>query len=335
MKIAQLSTCHENTPPVKYGSINRIVSTLTEELVRRGHDVTLFATAKSTTRARLKWVFEEPREGFYHIDDDWVHVIKSLTNGERFDIVHNHNIYGGVSLCSLANCRGYLTTCHTKPNLTFLRHFLPHNFVALSHSHFARMSELAPLATIYPAIDLVDYPFDYEKGEYLLYLGQISHEKGTKEAIQVANELGVPLQIAGVVAPWNKSYFDVEIEPLLNDRIRFVGEVGGTEKLDLLRGAKCLIFPSNTEETFGLAMIEAMVCGTPVVGTSKGAIPEVVLDGETGFVADGVEALVEAAQKIGDIDPYRCRAHVRETFSVERMASNYLALYDTLLARQL
>jgi glycosyltransferase involved in cell wall biosynthesis len=330
MRIAQISTCHEATPPLRYGSINRIVSELTECLVRRGHEVVLYATGDSSTSARLEYVFEAPSPGFYNIDDDWVHVIKALTTGEHFDLVHNHNIYGGVGLAFLAECDAYLTTVHTKPNMQFLKHFQGHNLVALSESHGRMLASLNPLRVITPGLSPDAYPFTEDKEEYILLLGQIGHHKGTREAIDVAESLGMELRIAGLVAPWNEPYFQAEVKPRLRGRISFVGEVGGTDRLDLLRRARCLILPSNALETFGLVLIEAMACGTPVVGTTRGAIPEVVVPGQTGFLADDLAGLADAVRGCDRLDPRQCREHVLKHFTAERMTDDYEDLYAAL-----
>lgn len=334
MRIAQLSTPHERTPPTAYGSINRVVSGLTEELVRRGHDVTLYATGDSRTSARLRWLFDSPSDQFVDTGRDWLHSLHSLRVREHFDIVHNHNVYSGAALGFLADTDVFLTTSHffSPADLDFYSHLPRQQLVAQSQAQRRMMGALDPVAVVPPGIDVTEYPLCREKDDYLLVLGQIGRHKGTVEAVQVARLVGRPLVLAGPVAPWNRQYFEQEVEPLLGPDVSYVGEVGGQRRLALLQRARCLLMPSNGEESFGLVLVEAMACGTPAVGTDHGAIPEVIEHGVSGFVASSVPELALVVERCGAISAAACRRRVERCFTLDRMTDAYLKLYRSLRA---
>ncbi len=333
LRIAQVSTCHEATPPTGYGSINRIVSDLTECLVSRGHEVTLFATGDSVTTAQLRSWFPSPSADFVDVGRDWLHSLFSLTTGESFDVVHNHNVYSGVALGQFAQAGAFVTTSHffSDRDLDFYSYVPAHQFVALSDSQRARMDKLRPIAVIRPGIEPATYLFSAQKHDYLLMLGQIGDHKGTVEGIDVAQRLGLPLRIAGPIAPWNKEYYRDRVQPLLSSNIRYLGEVGGRDRLRLLRDARCLLFPSKEAETFGLVLLEAMASGTPAVALRKGAADEILIDGVTGYVCDDLEGMIDAVASCHEISARACRHHVRDHFHRERMTDDYLALYHRLL----
>jgi glycosyltransferase involved in cell wall biosynthesis len=340
LRIALISTPHESTPPLAYGSINRIVADLTHELVLRGHEVEVFATGDSTAGGTLRAVYDAPGEQFYDVSRDWMHALHSLRQVRDVDVVHNHNLFSGVALAFLAQARTYLTTAHYYTHRD--QHLLSlaglpsvgHSVVAQSEAQQRRMSWLHPVAVIPPGIRPDLYGFDAHHDGYLLVLGVVGEHKGVREAIDVARTCGYPLIIAGPVPPWCERYYLQQIVPELHGRIQYIGEVGGEERLRLLQRARGLLMLSKAPETFGLSCVEAMVSGTPTVVSGRGALPEIVQHGVTGFVADGHLEWCKAVDALGTIRPEACRAHVEQKYTAAHMADRYLAVYDWLLQRE-
>lgn len=331
MRIAEISTVHETTPPRRYGSINRIVSGLTEGLVARGHDVTLFASADSETAAHLIGTFATAPADFYRIDEDWVHVIQSMRScSDGFDVIHNHNIYGGPALEFLVQPTPMVTTSHTDPNHRFLRHFPDHMYVVLSDSHQRRMEPYRVVRRIYPGLDLADYTMTSDKDDYLLYLGQVRQQKGVVEAIEIAKRCGRDLVIAGPIPPWEAEFFRARVEPRCSSNVRYVGDVGGAERERLLATCFALLAPSQMSETFGLVLIEAMASGTVPIATPVGAYPEVIVDRQTGFLASSLDEYLSCINRVHELDPASLRAYVQTQFSMERMISDYEDLFYEL-----
>lgn len=344
MRIAQVAPLYEAVPPRLYGGTERVVSWLTEELVRRGHEVTLFASGDSRTGARL--VAPWPRA--LRLDDSQPDpmVLHSLllaevfSRADQFDVIHAH--------CdALAFPYGRLVptpvvhTMHGRLDLEYLAHVLARlpglPLVSISDAQRAPLAHL-PLnwvATVHHGLPIDQVPFDGNGGAggYLVFLGRLSPEKRPDIAIAVARQLGLPLKIAAKIDRPDRDYVEREIRPLLaHPLVEFIGEVSDAEKWELLREALALIFPIDWPEPFGLVVIEALACGTPVVARPCGAVPELIADGEVGFVADTEEELVAAVKRIDVIDRARCRRWVEEHFSVQAMTDRYEAVYRRLAA---
>lgn len=328
-------------PPVAYGGTELIVSLLTEEYVKRGHDVTLFASGDSITRAKLVSVCS------YHLRDsdrdkgilNTLNAVTCLEKAHEFDIIHNNTLLEGMSIAGLVKTP-MLTTLHGNLNgdwrLLFAHYKGWYNTISRSaksllpdKEHFAGI--------IYNAIDVKAFPFNGSRSEsYLLFLSRISHEKGPHLAIEVAKKLGIRLIIAGNVDTVDERYFRDEILPKVDgDLIKYVGEVDFNKKIELMAGAYCLLAPITWPEPFGLFMVEAMACGTPVIALNNGSAPEVVKDGETGFVVNTLIEMADAVEKTRNIDRALCRKHVELKFDAPRMVDDYLKTYERILQENL
>lgn len=325
-----------------YGGTERVVSYLTEELVRCGHRVTLFASGDSRTDARLVPVAARPlRARGVRADQAHVELLRELdlvfARAEEFDLIHCHVDYEAFSRARLSRTPT-LHTLHGRLDLPHLaaiyREFDETPLVSISQ---AQRTALAPLevnwmSTVHHGLPLALYPYSPVVGDYLLFLGRISPEKRPDLAIEVAKRAGIRLKIAAKVDAADREYFARVIRAAMDHPlIEFLGEVDQPTKLPLLRGARALIFPIDWPEPFGLVMIEAMACGTPVVARPLASVPEVVVDGHTGFLATSVDELVEAVREVGRLDRAECRRHVEQRFSVQQMATRYEAIYRRLV----
>lgn len=340
MRIAMVAPLELRVPPLGYGGIELVVSLLTEELVRRGHDVTLFASGDSLTRAKLVSVCPRFLRGSGRDSGilTMLNLLACLERAEEFDIIHNHTHFEGLSTAGLV-CTPVLTTLHgglAGDWLLLFQHYKGwYNTISRSAKALLPPKERF-VGVIYNAIDCSSYPFNRgPRGDYLLFLSRISAEKGPHLAIEVARRLVRRLIIAGNVHPVDKEYFQSQVWPHIDgDRIRYVGEADYSRKRELCGGALCLLAPITWPEPFGLFLVEAMACGTPVVAFGQGAAPEVVRHGVTGFIVETLEEMVEAVQRVGEIDPRACREHVEGHFDVPRMAADYLAAYRRILAAE-
>jgi glycosyltransferase involved in cell wall biosynthesis len=311
------------------------VSLLTEELVRRGHDVTLYATGDSLTGARLRSVCPYPLRAVdpaNPLSYQLVHLAALLRDSHEFDVIHNHC---GELLMAFApvTAAPMLTTVHgpMAPETRIVWDHYDGYFNSISQSAKNGFPDRGYVGVVYNGVDVGSFPFCAEKDDYLLFLGRLSLEKGTHLAIEVARALGQRLILAGKVDRVDRQYFDEKVAPLIDGSlVTFVGEADAPGKRELFAHARCLLHPVTWPEPFGLVMAEAMACGTPVVGLRQGSVPEVVRHGETGFVVDSVDEMVEAVQCVQDIDPYRCRAHVAARFSADQMVSGYERLYQQI-----
>ncbi len=333
LRIAQIAPPHRAIPPAGYGGSELVAGNLTEELVRRGHEVTLFAHPDSTTSARLV-AFPEAA-GITDFDrHELVHAARALERAADFDIVHNHCLSVGPALAALAAGATVVSTLHYQH--TIAPAFPEHPYVAISRSQRALAKALNVVAVVYNGIDCARFPLtEHERRSgYLLYMGRMDARKGTDIAIQVARLLNAELVLAGPPPAQDQvPFYEEHVRPWIGGRITYVGEAKGRRKIELLARARCVLVPSRWNEPFGLVACEAMACGTPVVASTRGALPELIADGETGFLAATPEEMAAAVERAGEISPRRCRRHVAERFSTASMADGYLAVYDALLSR--
>lgn len=339
MRIAQLAPLVERVPPKKYGGTERVVHALTEELVRRGHEVTLFATRDSQTTARLIAPYAHAlRESRLSrgAGQTWtlLHIGLAYEMRREFDIIHDHLVPHSMptaNLCEVpvvATMHGAFTT-ESKEMLKRLR---SPNIVAISHAQ-ARVAEGINLAgVVYNGLPLEMMQFGETPGDYLLYVGRLSMEKGVHHAIEVALELDLPLILAAKLDDADRDYFDDFIEPRLSDSVRWIGEVDEQERNRLMCGARCMLHPVLWREPFGLTLIESMACGCPVVAFGRGSIPEIIREGVSGFVVEDTDEMVVAVMRLGEIDRAGCRAYALENFSTGRMADGYEKIYRHLTA---
>jgi len=341
LRIAQVAPLYESVPPTHYGGTERIVSYLTEELVAQGHDVTLFASGDSRTKATL--VAACPRS--LRLDPACVdqlahHVLmleRVMQRADEFDIVHFHIDYLHFPL-SRRQRLTQVTTLHGRldiPDLVPLyNEFREMPLVSISNAQRAPLPWVNWQDTVYHGLPVDRYRFRPETGQYLACLGRISPEKGIDRAIEIAKQVGIPLKIAAKVDRADRDYFAQVIEPLLDHPlVEYLGEIGDDRKDEFLGNAYALLFPIDWPEPFGIVMIEAMACGTPVIAYSSGSVPEVMEQGRTGFIVDQLEDAVQAVRRVPLLSRARCREIFEERFTAARMARDYLDVYTRLIAR--
>jgi glycosyltransferase involved in cell wall biosynthesis len=339
MRIAILAPPWFPIPPPRYGGIEWVVALLADGLVDAGHDVTLFATGEARTRAKVAASFSESRP--LEIGRTWTeleHAVEWIANADDFEVVNDHTgplgaVLGGLtSTPFLHTVHGTLTGEAGKIYSRIASVAPTIGLVSISLNQRKPCPDLRWAANIPNALDLAAYPVEPHRGDYLFFLGRLSPDKGCHRAIEVANEAGVPLKIAGKMHDAaEKYYFETEVRPRLGERVEYLGEVSHGEKVDLLQNARATLFPIQWEEPFGLVMIESMACGTPVIATRRGAVPEVVDDGRGGIIVDDHREMVAALAAADDLDPLDCRRYVEERFSPERMVREYEAAYRAVL----
>lgn len=340
MRILQLAPLWETVPPPAYGGTEAVVALLTDELVRRGHDVTLCASGDSRTLAHLSSVYHRSLRTADDLKDrapyDWLHVAAALEMAHKFDIVHNHAGDLAMAFSGLISTP-VLSTMHcliTPDNRRIWDHYRWY-YNTISESERRRMPPIAggiDLGFVHNGIDVGSFPFASDKDDYLLFLSRISPEKGPHLAVEAAKRLGKRLLIAGKVDAYDRAFFETVVRPLIDgDRVQFLGEANARQKRELYVRASCLLMPLQWDEPFGLVMAEAMACGTPVIAFARGAAPEIIKDGVTGYLVDDVDGMVRAFSRLDRIDPAACRRHVQENFSAERMTDRYLELYEHIL----
>ncbi|GAB4356855.1 MAG: glycosyltransferase family 4 protein [Immundisolibacter sp.] len=339
MRIAQVAPLYESVPPRYYGGTERVVSYLTEELCRLGHAVTLFASGDSVTSARL--VAACPRAlrlGGHCVDPIAHHVLmleQIFRRAGEFDVIHFHIDYLQFPLLRRQKLP-HVTTLHGRLDIPDLgplyREFREIPVVSISNAQRQPLPWLNWQGTVYHGLPEDLYRFYPEPGSYFAFLGRISPEKRVDRAIEIAKRVGIPLKIAAKVDRADKEYFDTVIAPLLRDPlVEFVGEVGDSEKNAFLGEALALLFPIDWPEPFGLVMIEAMACGTPVIAYRQGSVPEVMQEPDTGFIVNTLEDAVAAARRIPQLSRHRCREVFEQRFTARRMAVNYLRIYEHLM----
>jgi len=338
VKIAQVAPLFESVPPKLYGGTERIVSYLTEELVRMGHDVTLFASGDSVTGATLVPCCERSLRLDPACKDQFAHHIveleQVLRRAEEFDLVHFHVDYLHFPL-SRRNPHRHVTTLHGRLDLPDLvplyREFPEMPVVSISDAQRAPVAWANWQGTVYHGIPADLHRFRERSGDYLVFLGRLSPEKRCDRAIEIARQVGMELRVAAKVDVADREYFETVIRPLLKEPgVEFLGEVDEAGKDDLLGNAAALLFPIDWPEPFGLVMIESMACGTPVIAFRRGSVPEVMAEGVTGFVCDTVDEAVRAVRNLSSVSRRGCRAVFDDRFTARRMAEDYLDVYRRL-----
>jgi glycosyltransferase involved in cell wall biosynthesis len=336
MRIAMLAPISWRTPPRHYGPWELVTSLLTEALVARGVDVTLFATADSLTSAKLASVCARPYSEDPSIDAkvwELLHVAHVFERAAEFDLIHNQADFVPLAFSRLVDTP-LVTTIHgfSSPRIVpvFERYQERVSYVAISDAD--RHPDLRYAATIHHGIPLASFPFDPVGTEDLLYFGRIHPHKGAADAIEVARRTSRRLVMAGIVQ--DADYHAREVAPAIDgERVVYHGPVGGETRTRTLGAARALLHLIHFDEPFGLSVVEAMACGTPVIANNRGAMPELIEHGVTGFLVDDLDGAVEAVARIGEIDRAACRAAVAARFSVDHMADRYLALYRKVLRR--
>lgn len=339
MRIAQVSPLFESVPPKNYGGTERVVSYLTEELVERGHEVTLFASGDSKTKARLIPSCPVSLRLSNNCKSELVnHVIQLQMVQDKlqeFDIIHYHTDYFHYPLSKL-NGSVHLTTLHGRLDLPDLQRlyntFKDVPLVSISDSQQKPLPQANWVNTIYHGLPKTLYSFHEKKGEYLAFLGRICPEKGVEESIELAKRTGIPLKIAAKVDDADKEYYEKIIKPKLNHPlIEFIGEIGEKEKDEFLGNAICTLFLIDWPEPFGLVMIESIACGTPVLACGAGSVPEIIDHGTTGYMVSSMDQVDKAVHEILNIDRTGCREKFEERFSAQRMTTDYLKTYHQLV----
>jgi glycosyltransferase involved in cell wall biosynthesis len=339
MRIAQVAPLFESVPPKCYGGTERVVSYLTEELVRQGHEVTLFASGDSVTTARLVPACRRSLRLDPRCQNQMTHHLVMLEQvfrcSDQFDIIHFHVDYMHYPL-SRRESVTHVTTLHGRldiPDLVPLyREFQDIPVISISNGQREPLPWANWQATVYHGLPADLYRFREKPGRYLAFLGRISPEKRVDRALEIAKRVGMPLKIAAKIDRVDKNYFDSDIAPLLRDPlVEFVGEISDGDKDEFLGNAYALLFPIDWPEPFGLVMIEAMACGTPVVAYRDGAVPEVMKEGHTGFVVEGLEDAVEAVRRVSQLSRRRCRDVFEKRFTAMRMAHDYVRIFERLI----
>lgn len=339
MKIAQIAPLWESVPPKLYGGTERIVSYLTEELVRLGHDVTLFASGDSVTAARLVPASPESlrlRTGIFNRDAPLVMLLeKAFGASEQFDVLHSHLDFIGFPV--VRRCTApVITTLHGRLDLPELvpvfQEFAEMPLVSISNAQRKPLSWANWQATVHHGLPRDLYSFHPIPGKYLAFLGRISPEKRPDHAIEIAKRTGLPLRIAAKVDPADRTYFEAEIEPLMSHPlVEYVGEISDEEKNAFLGDAMALVCPYDWPEPFGLVLIEALACGTPVLAYRRGSIPEILENGRTGFICETLDEMASAVAQISTVNREDCRQAFNERFTVERMALDYVNVYRQMV----
>lgn len=338
MRIAVLSPISWRTPPRHYGPWESVVSLLTEELVKLGADVTLFATADSQTSGKLVAVCPRPYSEDPSIDPkvaECLHISEAFEHAAEFDIIHNHYDFLPLTYSGLVDTP-VVTTIHGFSSPLIIPVYEKYNhrgyYVAISESD--KSPQLDYVATVHHGIDIAQFPFTDTRGKYLLFFGRIHPHKGAYEAIQVAQRVGIKLVLAGIIQ--DQDYFAAKVEPYIDGTtVEYLGSVGPDQRADVLGGALALLHLISFDEPFGLSLIESMACGTPVIAFGRGSMPELIQPGVTGYIVDDVDGATSAVANIDAIDRSACRSDVEQRFTSTRMARDYLRVYETILKEEI
>jgi len=343
MRIAQVAPLWERVPPPAYGGIELVVGLLTDELVRRGHEVTLFASGDSISLAKLESVHPQALRLDPTIKEYGIYEMLQMSRvyekASEFDIIHSHMGCAALPYTKLVKTPT-VHTLHgifTPDNEKMFTHARSQPYVSISDAQREPRLDLNCVATVYNGIDLSTYKF-HEKPQdppYLAFLGRISPEKGTHLAIEIAKRSGWRLKMAGKVDVVDVKYFEQEIKPLIDGKqIEYLGEANHEQKNELIGGAVATLFPITWREPFGLVMVESMAAGTPVIAMNLGSTSEVIAHGKTGFLCHNVDEFIQAIDKAAQLNRYACREHVMNHFSVQRMTDGYEAVYQQILAER-
>lgn len=340
MRIAQVAPLEESVPPKGYGGTERVVSYLTEELVDAGHEVTLFASGDSSTTAELIPMTPQSLRLDEGCSDPLAHHTLMLQHvidrADAFDVVHFHIDYLHFPISRQKRWR-HVTTLHGRLDIPDLQPLyeryanLP--LISISSAQRDPLKAANWIDTVYHGLPENLYEGRDEPGSYLAFLGRISPEKRVDRAIEISSASGIPLKIAAKIGEEDRTYFEQEIEPLFDrPNVEHVGEIGEEDKNDFLGNARALLFPIDWPEPFGLAMIEALACGTPVIAYPRGAVPEIVKDGTAGFIVESISEAVEAVKRSSRLKGNRCRQYFESRFTAKRMMRDYLTVYQKLLS---
>jgi glycosyltransferase involved in cell wall biosynthesis len=350
MKILELAAWEEPVPPVKYGGTELVVYSITEDLVKQGHEVYLFGTGDSKTSAHLIPIVEKslrvlyPTSELNALDVDVRRAYMKISkipemlariNEIKPDIIHNHSNWRVLLFKDFIACP-IVTTIHgplTSYSERETYSKIPEgNYVSISDNQRKALPEMNWVKTIYNGIDVSRFDLGKGQGDYFVFLGRISPEKGVKEICTMIRKTSFKLKIAAKIDQSDLNYYEKEVKPLIDGtQIQFLGEIGHEEKNTLLGGAKALLLWLNWEEPFGLVVTEAMACGTPVIVNRRGSMPELILDTKTGFLVETQDEMIKKMSKIETLDRTTCRMHVKDKFSMKKMAQEYLALFQNLL----
>lgn len=343
MRIAQIAPIIESVPPKKYGGTERVVSALTEQLVKMGHDVTLFASGDSQTSAKLISIYpkslrEVKIEDMYGLNY-WqlLNIGTAFKMQDQFDIIHDHNGHSSLPTANIAKTPIVMTlhgAFDARSKKLYEALNSPH-FVAISKAQRKSAPNLNYAGIVYNGLEMNDYPFSETDEGYLLFVGRISFEKGLHHAINVAQYLNLPLIIAAKLDTSDVIYFEEYIKPRLSDQIKWIGEVDQLQRNELMSKAICLLHPITWKEPFGLTMIEAMACGCPVIAFNKGSIPEIIKNGKTGYIVEDAEEMIDAVANIKSINRAFCREYVLGRFNCENMAKGYEQIYTKVVKQHL
>jgi glycosyltransferase involved in cell wall biosynthesis len=340
IKIAVLAPVWFAVPPTGYGGIEWIVSLLADGLADAGHDVTLFASGDSRTKAKLASVFREaPSRQIGRTYWELQHALSCFARAGEFDVINDHTGMLGATLGATTSTPVVHTVhgpLNGEPGEIYERigSIAPEvGLISISMNQRKPKPDLNWIANCPNALDFSVYPSKPHRGDYLLFLGRLSPDKGAHRAVAVAMEAGLPLKIAGKMQePKEREYFHELVEPHLINGNEYLGEVTHGEKVELLQNARATLFPIEWEEPFGLVMIESMACGTPVIATRRGAVPEVIEDGRSGIIVDNYRQMPAALAAADELDPSELRRYVEEEFSPERMVRDYVGAYEQMLA---
>lgn len=342
MRIAQISPLWLEVPPQAYGGTEYVISLLTEELVRRGHNVTLFGTANSKTSAKLipiwpKGLFNSPK-GMPDLFAVFGLLYKEiLASRNEFDIIHDHTDTFLTPFSDFLE-PPIINTMHnllSEERIILYKKYPKMNLVAISQNQKRGGPGINIIKTIHHGIPVEKYPFNNKPQDYLLWISNIASDKGLKEAIEIARISNEKLLIAGPIFPSNSDFFEYRIKPLIDGKqIQFVGEANFEKKVNLMRNAKALLFPIfNRQEPFGLVVIEAMACGTPVIASATGSMPELIENKKTGFLVNSADEAIPVLGKIHRLSCADCHRRVAKLFTVSRMVNNYERLYQSILRK--
>jgi glycosyltransferase involved in cell wall biosynthesis len=341
MRIAVLAPVWFAVPPTGYGGIEWVVSLLADGLVEAGHDVTMFAAGGSRTKARLATAYpQSPTGSIGRTQPELRHALNCYARAEEFDVINDHTGMLGAVL-GAAVSTPVVHTVHGpldgEPGEVYelIDKLAPNvGLISISMNQRKPKPHLNWIANCHNALDFSVYPVKPHRGDYLLFLGRLSPDKGAHRAIAVAMESGLPLKIAGKKRePKELAYFHEFVEPHLLDGIEYLGEVSHGEKVELLQNARVTLFPIEWEEPFGLVMIESMACGTPVIATRWGAVPEVIEHGRSGIIVENYREMPAALEAADQLDPFELRRYVEEEFSPEHMVADYVGAYETAIER--